>query len=85
MGLFEKYLLIVNMTALLMYGLDKVKAICSGWRIPEMVLLALAAIGGSAGALIGMLAFRHKIRKPVFMAAVPAFLILQIAGYIFIK
>ena len=42
-------------------------------------LLLLAAVGGSVGALIGMLLFRHKIRKPKFFLGVPVILGLQLA------
>ena len=57
------YLVFVNIAAFGMYGIDKQKAIRKQWRIPEAQLLAVAAIGGSAGALLGMQFFHHKIRK----------------------
>ena len=57
------YLVFVNIAAFGMYGIDKQKAIRKQWRIPEAQLLAVAAIGGSAGALLGMQYFHHKIRK----------------------
>ena len=44
------YLVFVNIAAFGMYGIDKQKAIRKQWRIPEAQLLAVAAIGGSAGA-----------------------------------
>ena len=47
------YLVFVNIAAFGMYGIDKQKAIRKQWRIPEAQLLAVAAIGGSAGALLG--------------------------------
>ena len=57
------YLVFINIAAFGMYGIDKQKAIRKQWRIPEAQLLAVAAIGGSAGALLGMQFFHHKIRK----------------------
>ena len=48
------YLVFINIAAFGMYGIDKQKAIRKQWRIPEAQLLAVAAIGGSAGALLGM-------------------------------
>ena len=48
------YLVAVNITTLLVYGIDKLKAKKSKWRIPESTLLFLAVIGGSIGALLGM-------------------------------
>lgn len=74
------YLIAVNAITFLTYGADKLKAVKNLWRIPEAVLLSLAFIGGSLGALLGMAAFRHKIRKPKFFICVPLFLILNIAA-----
>ena len=49
-----------------MYGIDKWKAHRKQWRISEKMLLFLAVIGGSAGALAGMYIFHHKTlhKKP---------------------
>ena len=68
------YLIIINMAAWLMYGLDKWKAKSGAWRIPERTLLLTALLGGSAGALAGMLLFHHKTRKPKFTVGVPVML-----------
>lgn len=56
------YLIIINIAAWLMYGLDKWKAKSGAWRIPERTLLLTALLGGSAGALAGVLLFHHKTR-----------------------
>ena len=42
-------LIIVNIITFFVYGLDKLKAVNYWWRIPEWVLLGLAAAGGSVG------------------------------------
>ena len=65
------YLIVINIAAWLMYGLDKWKAKSGAWRIPERTLLLTALAGGSVGALAGMLLFHHKTRKPKFMIGVP--------------
>lgn len=65
------YLIIINIAAWIMYGLDKWKAKSGAWRIPERTLLLTALAGGSVGALVGMLLFHHKTRKPKFMIGVP--------------
>lgn len=65
------YLIIVNIAAWIMYGLDKWKAKSGAWRIPERTLLLIALAGGSVGALAGMLLFRHKTKKPKFIIGVP--------------
>ena len=50
-----------------------------GWRVPERLLLWLAALGGAAGEWLAMLLFKHKTRKPRFSVGVPAFLVIQVA------
>ena len=54
------YLIIINIIAFVVYGIDKMKAKKGVWRIPEKTLLLLAAIGGSVGAAAGMRLWRHK-------------------------
>ncbi|MBQ6653746.1 MAG: DUF1294 domain-containing protein, partial [Prevotella sp.] len=44
------YLVIINVVAFLVFGLDKWRARHSKWRISEATLLALAVVGGSVGA-----------------------------------
>lgn len=67
-----------NAVALAAFGLDKGRARAGMWRIPEKTLLALAALGGAAGAALGMKLFRHKTRKPLFYILVPVFLALHL-------
>lgn len=72
------YLLLINAASLLFMYADKRRAIKKRWRISETTLMTLAAIGGSLGALAGMLLFRHKTRHPKFYIGVPALLLLHI-------
>lgn len=65
------YLAAINFITWVVYGADKIKAKSGKWRIPERTLLLLALIGGSLGALAGMILFRHKTRKPKFFISVP--------------
>ena len=74
------YLLIVNVVAFFMYGIDKRKAIKDKWRIPEKVLLGMSVIGGAVGSFLGMVMFHHKTRKWKFMLGVPLILALQIVA-----
>jgi uncharacterized membrane protein YsdA (DUF1294 family) len=60
------------------YGLDKTQAIRGGWRVPERQLHGLALVGGAIGGWAGMLVFRHKIRKPVFVAVLIVSSVLEI-------
>lgn len=73
------YLLLINLVAFVMYGIDKYKAKKSKWRIPEATLLMLAAIGGVVGAWIGMQVWHHKTLHKKFRFGVPAILLLQLA------
>lgn len=70
-------ILIMNIATFLLFGLDKTFAKEKMWRIPEAVLLGIALLGGSFGAYAGMLAFRHKTRKPAFRVGIPVIIIAQ--------
>jgi len=72
------YLVFINVLTFLLYGIDKWKAKRARWRIPESVLLGLAAIGGSVGAWLGMRVWHHKTRHKKFRYGVPAILVAQI-------
>ncbi len=77
------YLVAINIIAFIMYGVDKWKAKNNKWRIPEKTLIGIALIGGSIGALAGMMVWRHKTQHPKFYIGVPAILIIQIALVIY--
>lgn len=66
-----KFLLGWNVAVFLLYGLDKLKSLKGAWRIREKTLFAAACLLGGAGAILGMIVFRHKIRKPLFRFGVP--------------
>ena len=65
------YLLIVNLAAFALYGIDKSKARRNKWRIKEAVLIGVAYLGGCYGALVGMFVFHHKTKKSKFKLLVP--------------
>lgn len=50
---------------------DKSKAVFQAYRIPERYFMTLAFLGGGIGVVLGMLLFRHKIRKPYFTVWIP--------------
>ena len=75
--------LIVNIVVFAMYGIDKWKAIHHKWRIPEATLIG-AAVFGVVGALLGMIVFHHKIRKPKFYISVPLIMILEVASVVYV-
>lgn len=78
------YLILINLGAFTAYGLDKKKAKRHVWRIPEHTLIGLAVIGGSLGALGGMLFFHHKTRHLKFKAGIPLILAAQLVLWVLI-
>ena len=82
-ALLACYLLVMNLVAFLVFGLDKWKAKRkvkneAVRRVPERVLFLLALLGGSVGALLGMKAFHHKTLHKTFRFGIPIILALQI-------
>ena len=71
------YLFVINVITFAAFGLDKRKAKKRKFRIRESVLLGLALIGGSLGAMAGMFLFHHKTRKPAFRIGIPVLFLLQ--------
>ncbi len=79
--------LLINLTAYFLMGLDKHNAVKHKHRISERVLLGFAIAFGSIGILLGMLAFRHKTSKsrhPAFTTGVPIILLVQLLIILFI-
>ena len=79
MNIILGYLLAVNIATFFLYGIDKYKAKKGQWRISEVALLTMAAIGGSIGAWIGMRIWHHKTMHKKFKYGIPLIIIMQIA------
>ena len=73
----------VNLIVFFMYGADKHKARREKWRTPEKTLI-IAAVFGVLGALLGMLVFHHKTRKPKFAVGVPLIFFAEAALAVFV-
>lgn len=78
------YLLIINIVAFFMYGIDKRKAVKHKWRVSEKNLILVAALGGFVGAWLGMILFRHKTKHLKFKLGIPAITVIYIAGFVFV-
>ena len=78
------WLIVANIAAFVMYGADKAKAKRGAWRTSEAALLLIAAVGGSIGAIAGMVIFRHKTKHLKFLIGLPLILIIQLAVWYFI-
>lgn len=78
------YLLIVNLIAFSLMGLDKRRAKKDAWRIKETTLFLPVLLGGGVGGILGMKAFHHKTKHWYFRFGFPAILILETAGVLWL-
>jgi len=74
------YLTGVSVIALLLYGYAKFQSKRGGFRIPELILHAVALAGGTPGALLGQQVFRHKTTKRSFRVWFSLIALLQLLG-----
>ncbi|WP_306619885.1 DUF1294 domain-containing protein [Chryseobacterium ginsenosidimutans] len=73
------YLLaIINLITFIIFGLDKRKSMKHQRRISENTLLGVSFLGGTIGALLGMLLFRHKISKRSFLLKFGLIVLIQV-------
>jgi uncharacterized membrane protein YsdA (DUF1294 family) len=70
-------IIVLNLFAFSLMGLDKYLAIKQKRRISERSLLSVAFLGGSLGIYFGMVAFRHKTRKMLFNLGVPLMMLVH--------
>ena len=78
------YLLIVNVLAFVLYGIDKRKARRDKYRISEGTLLWMARFGGGVGSWIGIRRFHHKTKHKRFVIAVPFWTIVWVVGVVYL-
>lgn len=79
------YLIIINLAAFALMGIDKRRAVRHVWRIPEKTLFLSALLGGSIGAVAGMRFFHHKTRHWYFRYGMPAIFLLQLILAVFLS
>jgi len=72
----------MSLLAFALFGWDKHLAYVQQTRIPEVILLLVAGLGGAFGALCAMIFFKHKTLHKKFLICVPVFLFLQLAANI---
>ena len=60
-----------NLIVLIIFGVDKRKAVREKWRISEAALLVISFCLGGIGAFVGMRLFRHKTKHARFNLLVP--------------
>ena len=71
-------LVVMNVAAFVLMGIDKAKAKAGAWRIPEKTLFLVTALFGGLGGTLGMSFFRHKTKHWYFKLGFPALLVVQI-------
>ena len=76
--------LVANLIAYAQMAIDKQHAVKHRRRISETQLVLPVVIGGFLGALLGMLAFRHKTKKRSFhLKLLFALILFSISTYYF--
>ena len=71
-------ILISNVLAFLLMGIDKWKARRGAWRIPEKTLFLFPVLFGALGGILGMHLFRHKTKHWYFRIGFPLLLAAQV-------
>ena len=81
--LFYYYLIVINVLAFALMGIDKSKAKRHLWRIPEKTLFLSALLGAAPGPSYRMYFFHHKTRHWYFVMGMPMILIAEVAIYLY--
>lgn len=76
------YLVVINLIAFALYGIDKKRAIRNEYRIRERALLWIARLGGAVGSWLGIKVFRHKTKHTKFRIIVPLWMIIWIVAIV---
>ncbi len=73
------YFIVISVVSVVMCALDKNRAKTkkNDRRIPEAVLMMLAALGGGVCMFLTMLLIRHKTRHIKFMLGIPCIILLH--------
>lgn len=76
--LIPLYLFAASALTFALYGVDKRAARRKGPRVPEYILLLVGFLGGTLGAILAQLLFRHKTKKLSFRLKFWALTALQV-------
>lgn len=75
----------INLVAMLLMGVDKVKAKWGWWRIPEVTFFIVGLCMGALGVWAGMFIFRHKTRHLQFKVGIPVLILLNVGCYVYFR
>lgn len=78
------YLIIINIIAFALMGIDKKRARNKEWRISEATLFVTALLFGSLGSNIGMRVFHHKTKHWYFVIFMPLIMVVQVVILAFV-
>ncbi|KFF21685.1 hypothetical protein IW22_07025 [Chryseobacterium sp. JM1] len=78
-------LLIISLATFIIFGWDKRLSIKHKRRISESTLLGFTFLGGTVGAILGMLIFRHKISKKSFLLKLVGIILIQAVCIYFLE
>jgi uncharacterized membrane protein YsdA (DUF1294 family) len=84
MRTLQIYIIVINIAAFIIMGIDKNKAQRNKRRISEKSIFTTAFIGGALGVYLGMRFFHHKTKHLEFTVGIPAAVIINmvIFGYL---
>lgn len=71
------YLILINLLAFIIYGLDKGRARKKGRRIRNCHLLGLVFLGGTIGSLWAVYFFRHKSQRDYYRVGIPLMMVMH--------
>lgn len=71
-------LVVMNVAAYVLMGVDKKRAKAGAWRIPEKTLFLVTGLFGGLGGTLGMFLLRHKTKHWYFRFGFPAMLVAQV-------
>jgi uncharacterized membrane protein YsdA (DUF1294 family) len=84
MRTLQIYIIVINIAAFIIMGIDKNKAQRNKRRISEKSIFTTAFIGGALGVYLGMRFFHHKTKHLEFTVGIPVAVIINmvIFGYL---
>ncbi len=78
------FMVLISVVSVILTAYDKAASKSRKWRIPENILLLFGFFGG-ATAMYGMMQLiRHKTKHKKFMIGLPVFILLHLAGIIYV-